>query len=205
MTLASHVSLLVGLEPPLIAVFSVLIFKAKLNRKQFAGILLAFIGAVGATIDWQQLIHWEGDIIKGDILILLSVCCYCGYTLLGKFLSLRWETMLLTAIPFIMSTIVWGIGLGFGERPLYDWSFPETQHMGKILFLTVGATSFCYYIWNWLVARLDVNWLGFSLYIQLILGGAFSAMIVGDQLSIMYWIGLVAVVLGSILLNSDKS
>jgi len=81
-TTAVNTSLINALQPTMTAFLAMIFLKERLNKIQWFGIFLGFVGVLimVTKANWQILIKLQFNI--GDLLVLLAVCGFSGYSLL---------------------------------------------------------------------------------------------------------------------------
>jgi len=81
---ASRASMIISLNPSVIAILSTLIFKEKFTKFKFIGIIFSLTGALIVISQGNLQVILQGNIGRGELLILGSVVCWPSFTVLGK-------------------------------------------------------------------------------------------------------------------------
>ena len=117
-TNASTSAVLINTNVIFIALLSALILKETLSKKRITGISLSFIGVIVIVLSNLQKENFNLNNIFfiGSILILLSALCWAIYSIVGKHLLKKYDTLTVTTyafglgilfyIPFIFSDII---------------------------------------------------------------------------------------------------
>lgn len=81
-TTALNASLINALQPTMTAFLTMIFLKEQLNRVQWLGIFLGFVGVLVMVTkaNWQILVKLQFN--AGDLLVLVAVCGFSGYSLL---------------------------------------------------------------------------------------------------------------------------
>ncbi|WP_312281772.1 DMT family transporter [Oscillibacter sp.] len=143
-TTAANVSIIVSAAPILTAVIAHFATDEKLHRNTLWGFLVAFSGVVLVVFNGAFVLRVSP---KGDILALLSACCWATYSVmlrkmppeLDPILVTR-RTMLwglITAIPMAISGGAFSLAPLSGPLPLFN-----------ILFLGLIGSALCYVLWG---------------------------------------------------------
>ena len=81
---ASRASMIASLNPALTAILSNLIFKEKLSKFNFVGIVISLSGTLVVISEGNLQVILQGKIGMGELLILGCVVCWSVFTLAGK-------------------------------------------------------------------------------------------------------------------------
>ena len=139
---------LVTLSPVFITLYSVLVFREKMNSRFWAGLLIALAGCFILGSGDLKAGHWN---IKGDILALAGAVAVAGYFLIGS--RLREKVSLLGYIIPVYSfaavflagfAILSGVSLLEAGRDTYLYCF-----LMALVCQLIGHSSF-----NWALKRL---------------------------------------------------
>jgi drug/metabolite transporter (DMT)-like permease len=200
---ASNIALITGVETLLISVLARAFLSEPLPRRSLLALLLAFAGVVLVTVDPTTLELTSSRFLAGNGLMLASVTCYAGYTVMGKALAPRWNAGALTALPFLVSALVLVPYFAVSDPPGFVRALALTRgEAGAVAFLVGGVTAGGYLLWNWLLGYLDASELGFSLYVQPVAGALFSAWLLGEAIGATFVSG-TALVLGAVALRTS--
>lgn len=178
-TTAANVSILVSAAPILTAVFAHFATDEKLHRNTLLGFLTAFSGVVLVVFNGAFVLHVSP---RGDILALLSACCWATYSVLLRNMPPELDPILVTR-----RTMFWGLitavpmaipGGAFSLKPLLS-PLPAFN----LLFLGLIGSALCYVLW----------------------GRAFAALGVVATNNCLYMIPFVTIVLAGLLLKEPVS
>lgn len=81
---ASRASMIIALNPSVITILSILIFKDKLTKFKFTGIILSLIGVLIVISQGNLQVILQNDIGNGELFVLGCVLCWSSFTVLGK-------------------------------------------------------------------------------------------------------------------------
>lgn len=196
-TTAINSLLIQTLMPMAIVVISYLLFHETLSIGQGIGIAVSFIGAIAivAQGDWHTLATLSFN--QGDLLILIAVLCYAGYSCL---LRLR---PVLHPLSFLCSTF----GLGSAMLlPLYLGEHLAGQPMplNALTFLAVGYAAIfpsilAYFCYNRGVELVGANKAGLFLNLMPVVGSVMAILFLKERFQGFHSVGFILILLGLLL------
>src|SRR4051812_36523851 len=101
---ASHAALLYALTPLVVLLLARRLLPEERFLAKLAGILIAFAGV--AVILLERGLRQEAGVLEGDLLILVAVVAWSGYTVLSKRMLQRYDTMTVTGWSIIAGTVI---------------------------------------------------------------------------------------------------
>lgn len=192
---ASNVAILIGTTPILTALLLALSYpEERMNKRQIAGSLIAFVGLVLVVLNGQLVLHLNP---LGDVLALSAAFLWGLYSLILKVLSPRYSAFLLTRKCF-----------GYGLLTILPWFLlvhplnidpallSQPTIWGNLLWLGVVASLICFLAWNWVLPRLGVVKSTNILYTQSAFTMVFSAIVLGEHITWMAILGTAILILG---------
>ncbi|MBF0206750.1 MAG: DMT family transporter, partial [Oligoflexia bacterium] len=181
-----------------------------LRPRHFFSFLLALVGIAAITLDIRftsdhsslsssttTVELFDPQYLVGNVTMLLAVIAYSAYTILAKKLVRRWSANSLTIIPFLVAALALGIYTVVADGDLFWRELVAIGWNGWLIlfYLGVGGGSFGYWVWHRILSWLSAREVGFSLYLEPILGPLFSMLLLKEDLSINYLIGIIAILL----------
>lgn len=103
---ASRASMIVSLNPSLITILSILIFKDKFTKFKFAGIILSLIGALIVISQGNIQVILKGNVGWGELFILGCVLCWSTFTVLGKIIMKDLKPMITIAYACLAGILI---------------------------------------------------------------------------------------------------
>ncbi|WP_369281764.1 DMT family transporter [Oscillibacter sp. GMB15532] len=143
-TTAANVSIIVSAAPILTALIAHFTTDEKLHRNTLWGFLTAFSGVVLVVFNGAFVLRVSP---KGDILALLSACCWATYSVMLRKMPTELDPIMLTR-----RTMLWGLitavpmaipGGAFSLAPL-----AAPLPLFDILFLGLIGSALCYVLWG---------------------------------------------------------
>jgi drug/metabolite transporter (DMT)-like permease len=133
---ASRASMIVSLNPSLITLLSILIFKDKFTKFKFAGIILSLIGALIVISQGDLQVILQGNIGWGELFLLECVVCWSSFAVLGKIIMKDLK-------PIIAITYACLVGTLMLVLPAYQEGVLQSfRQYGVEVWLSVFALGF---------------------------------------------------------------
>ncbi|MDD5016146.1 MAG: DMT family transporter [Atribacterota bacterium] len=141
---ASRASMIVSLNPSVITILSVLIFKDKFTKFKFIGIILSLTGALVVISQGKLQVILQGNIGWGELFILGCVICWSSFTVLGKIIMKDLKPIIAIAYACFAGTIILifpayqeGVLQNFMQYPVEVWlSIFALGFLGTVLAFT---------------------------------------------------------------------
>ncbi|WP_167041522.1 DMT family transporter [Salinibacterium sp. ZJ454] len=195
-TSALNASLINAVNPALLAVLGVLLFKERIGCRGVLGIAIGLFGVVVVLTDGQIGAVFSRTPNFGDLLMIGAIVVWSFYTLLGRRLR---------GVPPITATAMQALFVVVGLAPFTIAAggvrFPtETAPLLALLYIAVFASVGSYVFWNAALRSVPPSRAG--IYLNLI--AVFTALIglaIGTPISLVQVIG-GALVIGGVVLTS---
>lgn len=196
-SLASNVSILVSSCPLITAMLLAIFYKnERLNRKQIAGSILAFVGMVLVVLNGQLILHLNP---KGDALALGAAVTWAFYSLLMKLVMHRYDSWFITRKVFFYGLLTILPYYGLVEPLNMNWSIlSQPAVYGNILYLGIVASMLCYVLWNWALSRLGAVKATNYLYLQSLCTMLFAWLVLHERITWMAVAGALILILGMV-------
>lgn len=199
-TTTGNVSLLSCLSPMITTALMALLFRMKLGMGMIVGSIVAFIG-VGCVI----FSHGEGLEINplGDFLALSSSFVWAAYAIGVKRLVPVYTSLFITRKLFFYGVLTAVPLLYLGGGPTHFYAlFSNTQYILNLGFLVLACSLLAYIIWNYALKQLGPVTTTNYLYLQPLVTMVVAYFALGEEISLLGYIGFLLVVGGLII--SDK-
>ncbi|HZK41244.1 MAG TPA: DMT family transporter [Atribacterota bacterium] len=103
---ASRASMIISLNPSVITIFSILLFKDKLTKFKFMGIILSLTGALIVISQGNLQVILQSNIGTGELFILGCVLCWSSFTVLGKIIMKDLKPIIAITYACLAGTII---------------------------------------------------------------------------------------------------
>ena len=103
---ASRASMIISLNPSVITILSILIFKDKFTKFKFIGITLSLTGTLIVISQGDLQVILQGNIGWGELLILGCVVCWSSFTVLGKITMKNLKPIIAVTYACLAGTLI---------------------------------------------------------------------------------------------------
>ncbi len=188
-------SFIVSTEPIFIYILSLAMRDEKLGIPPILGIILSTVGLI--------ILIQPSDIGSGKmfyvILIILAAISWAIYTIAGKSVLSRHDSLHVTSLSSIIGTAFLFPLAGFSS--LVALVHGETYSILSILFLGIGATFLGYLLWFDGLKYVKPSIAGITLYITPFITVFSAAIMIGEPLSPMLLVGGALIISGIAISN----
>lgn len=194
-TLVSNVSLLTSMSPLITALLLGVLYKSERpGAGMMLGSLVAFLGV--ACVIFNSSFNLKLNPL-GDILALSAAFSWALYSLVLKRLNANYDVWFITRKTFFYGVIT-ALPFIAVEPPAYDVVQVVTRGelIGNILFLGVGASLVAFVLWAETVKKVGALKANNYMYLQPIITLIFSALFLGEAVSIVGVVGCALILIG---------
>ncbi len=149
-----HAALLYAFTPVLVLAGAVAMSKERVGPRKGAGVALAVAGVV--LVLTARGLELSAAPMRGDLLILLAVIAWAGYTLAGKDVLRRYD-------PFTVITYAFGFAALFA-LPFTPWAWrgfhpadPGLRGWLELLYLCAMTSGVAFTLWYYALRRLEAS------------------------------------------------
>ncbi len=193
-TTAINVSIIQSVAPCIIMLTNFVLFRQRTVALQVVGLLISILGVVLVTTSGRPLSLLEGDLVIGDVWMLLASAFYAGYTI-----ALRWRP----PIHWLSFLTVIGLSAFITTIPFTAW---EQMHSPQVTtsfsawlvlaYIVVFPTMISQLAWLRGVELIGSNRAGVFLNLVPIFGSALAVLLLGESFAWYHALGLVFVIGG---------
>lgn len=194
-TNASTSAVLINTNVVLIAVFSAVFLKEKFTLKKTTGIILSFSGVVVVVLGQMTngTIVFDNTFLLGCILILLSAVCWAVFSVAGKNMLKKFDTITLTTYAFIFGTIFY---LPFVTTDIID--VVQTININvwlAIIYLGVFCSIFAYLAWYFALSKTEAG--KSAVFLNLIpVFTIIMSFFIGETPTMLFLVGTILIIYG---------
>lgn len=200
-TTAINISIINAAMPAMILIGALLVFGQRVTVLQWIGTVVSMAGVVltGAKGDLQHLL--DLTISRGDILILIAVVLYSGYSVLLRTRPLVPSLVFFAALTpaALLSSFV---PLAF-EIAAGDFYWPSGKGWLLLLYVAIFPSLLSQIFFIRAVELIGAGRAGLFTNLMPLFGASFAILILGEELALYHVVALV-LVLGGILLAEWK-
>lgn len=200
---ASTAAILVCLlSPVFIAVFSHLLFKEGLTKKQVVGATIAATGTVVVIAGGHSNFSSGNMFFQGSLILLSTPFLWTIYSLLGKKVMSTYDNFQVVTYVTILG------GLCLIPFSLAENSFSEVFAAGArswlaILYLAATCSLLGYHIWFYVLKRVGASITSSFLFAEPLVTVLFAAAFVGEVLSLFTFAGGLLLFVGVYLVTTQ--
>ncbi|MBK7432978.1 MAG: DMT family transporter [Chitinophagaceae bacterium] len=202
LTYSIHASLLMLTTPILIVIIAAWILKERLSLTRFTGLALGVGGALVLVLGKDNSGE-GGNVVLGDLLIIINAVSYTFYFILVKPLMLRYNPIMIIRWIFTIGLIL-VLPFGWTEFSQIHW---EQFNMidTACMILVVFAGTFLAYLFNAFgIKMLGASVAGFYIYTQPLFAAAIAMIFLHEELSLYKGIAALLIFTGVYLTNKPK-
>lgn len=143
---ASHAALLYALTPAFVVLFGMSGAATRPTAAGVAGIALAFAGVL--TLLLQRGLHFETASLRGDLVILVAVVTWALYLVLGRTVTRRYGSLVVTSEAMLAGTIAF-LPIGLLSLTQFHPAKITMPAWSGLLYLAWLTSALNYVIWFW--------------------------------------------------------
>jgi drug/metabolite transporter (DMT)-like permease len=144
-TTSLHTGALFTLVPFITALFSMIIFKESISKRQLLAYLLCVLGSCWIIFSSQLDLLLSFTINKGDLIFMVAVLAMSLYSIARKLLYRNDEIMVLVFATLLGGSFWMLVAFLFSTQTL-SWHLIEGRVLFELLYLIVGATLITVYL-----------------------------------------------------------
>jgi drug/metabolite transporter (DMT)-like permease len=200
---ASRASLIVAINPAVIALSAFLFMKERLNLTKIIGILVCLLGATVIILSKDpSAILTNSTTWKGDYLILGCVVSWVTYSIVSKPLIRQIGALKAVFYSLVAGTVMlFFIALFYGDITIQNFSNLGFNQLASLYFLGVLGSSLAYVLYYQGIARIGSTRTGIYIALVPLFAVILAWLFFHEPISISMISGGLAVFLGIILCN----
>jgi len=183
-----------GATPAFVFMMAIWYLKERVTIAKVAGIVISFLGV--ALI--LRAGRFDADILFGDILVILAVIAWAGYTIFGKPLIAKYGPMTTTAYALLIGTALY-LPFGLIYAVKFDYAAVPAAGWLSLLYIAIITSVIAYSIWFWALGRMEASKLSIFQNLQPIIATILSVLFFGEILGWEFYVGGAMVITGVIV------
>jgi len=200
MTTASSASLITSIIPIVAIIADVLVFKTKISFSRWLGVWVAVIGTYLVVTANGQL-NFHSGAFQGNLLMIGAMLSWVVYTIITKAFQGKYSGLFLTTYQALFGTILL-IPLSFLEYS--QWQAFSLEAFAHILFLALGCSALCYFLYIYALDKLDVAVTTIYLNLIPIVGVISGYLFLHETILPIQLLGGAIIVLGILVVNFSQ-
>ena len=200
-TSVTDMSLLNILGPLFLILFSHLLLKTRISKKQFIGILLGLFGVLIVITNGHFHLFKKLSASFGDFLMLLNALCFAFYGFLQYKRPKEISQTLMLTVTAVVGIILMIPVMLFEQLPSLPILGLNWLDWSAIIYLGVFNSVFAYLAWNTALTKLGAVKTGILYYLLPIFSTIEAFFLLGQTLHPSQIIGGAFIILGIIFIN----
>jgi len=203
-TYAANAAVMLGTIPIWVAILSQFFTDEKLTLYKSLGVFFAFTGVTLIILGGENSLSFESETFLGNIIILIAAVCWATFTILSRKYLRVYSPLQYSAFMSQIGLIgLLLIGLPFMVK--LDWSNISIIGYGGILYSGVLSIGLAYIIWNNGVKKIGAVRTAAYQNLVPVLGLIFGLVLLGEELSLLQYIGAALVIIGIVLARKNPT
>lgn len=198
-TTSGQAALIIGLLPIAIAITSFVLFKERLARKTWFGLVLAVFGVSLVTL-FAQSSETATNPLLGNTLQLGAVVVAVGYTLLLKRLITIWNAWAVVAFQSLFGALFFVPVLFISDRPI-----PAVDSWAGIIYLGVFVSVLAYSLFGMALRSLSASVVGAFVNLIPVLTLIMGWLVLAEALTLGQGVGVVLVLVGLVMTTNQET
>jgi len=177
---ATNASLMLGLEPVAIFVFSALFLGEAMTAVKMGAI---FCGLFGSSLIVLQGLPWQAHLTahwRGDLLLFLHAICWSLYSLLGKSVLRRVPPVIFSSLTTAIAVVPMALAAGASIWPAVT---PPPAALAGLAFQALGVTFGATLLWNKGLEIVPASTLAQFIFLQPLIGVVLGVLLQHDPLT----------------------
>jgi drug/metabolite transporter (DMT)-like permease len=177
--------------------------RERLVFRQVVGVLLTLAG-VGLAISEHGL-DWHGGLeaLLGDGLMIVTALCGAAYGILAQRAFARYSALTVTTYAMVLGTLLL-LPAALVEGLVGVFLRLDGQTLALLVFLGVFGGALGFFLWTFALSRLTPTQVAVYVNLNPLVATVLGAALLAERLTIIFAVGLCAVLLGVLLVNWPK-
>jgi drug/metabolite transporter (DMT)-like permease len=195
-TTPSHSSLVVALLPITVLLLANRMLGERLTPMKTLGMAVSMAGILLISLEdgWT----FSRDTLWGDFLTFCGVCAFAYYTVAGRTIVPRIGALRASALAFLIGGAAM-VPLVLPATLRQDWSAVTPTGWSALAYVVLIATVACYFLYYWALGRIESGKVAAFMYLQPVVAGITSYLLLGETLRGHFLLGGIAVLSGVFL------
>jgi len=196
LTLASHSGLLFAMVPIFIYILAIIFLGEKPTIRRTIGIIIAF-GGVYIILSGGK-VEYDTNYLLGDFLVLLAVVAWAAATIMAKPLALKYGAFRVIGLALVYGSVFY---MPYGLYRALNFDYGPVTWIGwfSVLYMAVLVSILAYFLWYWLLKKMEASRLAIMQNIQPVIASAVAAITLSEPIGLAFVVGGIIALTGVIL------
>lgn len=193
-------AIITATTPAFMVLFASLILKERLTMKKGISVSLATVGVI-AIVGIDNL---DMSSMLGGLSLVIAALTWALMSVLVKKIPNDYSQIVVTTYATAIAVVVLTpfVIPRLPQMEVTDLSDPTIW--GGLLYLGIISTSLAFLLWNRGLQMLNASSGGVFFFFQPVVGTLLGWLLLGETISVMFWVGAVLILLGVLLVITDK-
>lgn len=197
-TFAANAAVMLGTIPIWVALLSQFFTDEKLTLFTGLGVVFAFSGVAVIILGSGDTLSFESETFLGNIITLLAAICWGIYTILSRRYLKVYSPLQYSAFMSVIGFVgLFIIGIPFMLK--LNWSEISWMGYGGVIYSGALSVGLAYILWNNGVKKIGAVRTAAYQNLVPVLGLIFGLVLLGEELSLLQYIGAALVISGIVL------
>lgn len=197
-TTVTNASVLMMIIPALSVFFGWLILKEKVFVINIVGITLGLLGAVVIIgVPLVLLGISDNQTVFGNLLIIISACCWVAGMILSKELLTKYSSLIITTVSFFVGMVTFLIPAAneYIQNTAWPTQVSTTGILG-LLFITVMSSVSAYFLLEWGISKMPISRASMFQYTEPLIATTLGVLVLNERISYSFIVGAIMIGLG---------
>jgi len=200
LSLASHSGIIYSLNPVYAYVIAVLMKYEKFSYSKLFSIVMTVIGIFFIFYESFSGASIDGDVLRGDVLLLFAVLTFSAYLTLGKNMIAKYGALKVSSFVFLLGSIFY-IPLFIYDLPNLSFDKLTIAGIAGFFYLSVIVAYLAYFVWYYALRRIAISKLTTLSNVSPLLTVLFSIIFLSETISLYFVIGSIITLLGVFIMH----
>ncbi len=197
---ASHSGIIYSLNPVYAYIIAVIFRYERFYYSKLFSILLTVVGIFFIFYEGFISSSIEGDVVKGDVLLLFAVLTFSMYLTLGKKTIEKYGALKTSTFVFLVGSVLY-IPLFIYDLPNFTLEHLTYKGIIGFIYLSFFVAYLAYFVWYYALRSIAVSKLTTLSNISPLLTVLFSIIFLGEHISLFFIIGSLITLLGVFIMH----
>jgi drug/metabolite transporter (DMT)-like permease len=195
-TTATNSSLILATVPTVVALFGGILGLERISRRMWLGIVLGTVGV--ALVIATSGVEFSAETIRGDLLTVLAVLCWAGYTVGLRKLPAGVSPLRVTTVTNIAGTPGLLL-LGLPGIARLEWAAVPSKGWAALGYATILSLVVAYVLWNRSVKAIGGTRTAIYMCVTPLVAVAAAWLMLGEQPHALQGVGAALIIAGVLL------
>lgn len=179
-TSVAHAGILIALTPVQVLLLAALVGQEHLTKRKVAGLAIALSGVAILQLTHEAV---RAPSVAGDILILLCGSALAAYTVFGKEVTTRHDSVTMNTFAYVSGAILLAPVLLWNTRH-FSWSAVPASAWLSVAYMAIFSSVISYIIYNYALSYVAATRVSAFSYLQPFLATLMAIPILGEHVSL---------------------